>query len=513
MSARAASEGRGAEAWPSAPSTLRDLIDARREAGRRITLESAVSLLVPVCLELGDRHARGEKLWVYASCIAFDGEGGGRVTVTSAEPPVDMRDRSAIAPELIKTGTAGDARASVFAIGATLYEALTGCPVAPGMPRPRDLDPALPEALEGLLAKALIADPSWRPENLGALAAALHSLAPRVNVRTDVDERALDEVDGHAVDVRLSLLPPPAIRASLPPPSVRLPREQSRRPIPLVATDATEQLTALKARLESDLRARYVVNRDRMDHGPFSAVELLQQIASNHFRSEDILRDDVTGTVQAIGAWSEFAPFAQHARILRELAQETADVAKAERAEKKAGAAKFLVSSAVVLALVGGGTAIALRSVADRRSAAESSDDPSAMDLSGGGTLRGGAKKPTPTRGGRVLASATGEGSSGASYDEALNQGSDVSFDTARTPDLTDVQLKAPLASTSFLGSCGVPGSMKVTIKTAVRQGRAVGVSVATAPANGAVAACIDHHIRALSWPSSAHLDSFTTTF
>ena len=37
-----------------------------------------------------------------------------------------------------------------------------------------------------------------------------------------------------------------------------------------------------------------------MDHGPFSAVELLQQIASNGFVAEDILRDEISGQTKPI---------------------------------------------------------------------------------------------------------------------------------------------------------------------------------------------------------------------
>src|SRR5260221_7089877 len=104
-------------------------------------------------------------------------------------------------------------------------------------------------------------------------------------------------------------------------------------PIPAATTtaarrDPTRELSHLKARLESDPRPRYVVNKDRMDHGPFNAVELLQQIASNHFRPDDILRDELTGVAQKIKEWNEFAPFAEHANMHRQIAQEKKEVAK-----------------------------------------------------------------------------------------------------------------------------------------------------------------------------------------
>jgi hypothetical protein len=69
------------------------------------------------------------------------------------------------------------------------------------------------------------------------------------------------------------------------------------------------------------------------------------------------------------------------------------------------------------------------------------------------------------------------------------------------------------MANGAFVSACGAPNDMKVTVRTAVKGGRAVGVSVTTNPPNGAVASCIDRHVRSLSWPSSPKLDSFTTSY
>jgi hypothetical protein len=49
-------------------------------------------------------------------------------------------------------------------------------------------------------------------------------------------------------------------------------------------------------------------------------------------------------------------------------------------------------------------------------------------------------------------------------------------------------------------------------VRTAVKNGHAVGVSVSTSPPNPAVASCVDRHVRSLSWPPSPKLDSFTTS-
>ena len=69
------------------------------------------------------------------------------------------------------------------------------------------------------------------------------------------------------------------------------------------------------------------------------------------------------------------------------------------------------------------------------------------------------------------------------------------------------------MRNASFLGSCGAPDSMKVTVKVAIKMGHAVGVSVYTNPSNAGIAACVDRAVRNLSWPVNAKMDSTVTTY
>jgi hypothetical protein len=65
----------------------------------------------------------------------------------------------------------------------------------------------------------------------------------------------------------------------------------------------------------------------------------------------------------------------------------------------------------------------------------------------------------------------------------------------------------------SFLDACGVPSSTKVTVKVAIRNGHAVGVSVYLSPPNREIGWCVERHIRGIQWPSNAKMDSFVTTY
>jgi eukaryotic-like serine/threonine-protein kinase len=511
---------------PHPPSTLRTMLDARRASGTLLSLGEAAAVIVPLCLDVAKRHAAGEELLVHPSSVEPQSNGLARFLPASAGHPLvsdNPRDRACLPPELCKTLTPGGSRSSVFSIGAILYECVTGASVGPAMVRPRDVNPKLPEALEVLLAKALVGDPAHRPDDLGALASALHNLSPKHSIHPpDVDD-AKDFGEDFDVDIRLSMLPPPQSVPS--PESLRpapLPRESRPTPSgppsgPVLApprssaANLVERLASLKRRLESDTRPRYVVNKDRMDHGPFSAVELLQQIATNGFVAEDLLRDEISGQTRPIGEWEEFAPFSEQAALKREVIAEKKVVEQVAKAEKKAGFAKSTLGLLVVIGLAAAATAWFVKSRGSRNDEVQVETD-SLLDVALDGGIKG--QKRANKAGGR---GGPGGGGfpSGLSYEAALAsnvQQIDMNGHPSG-PDLTDQQLSGPLHNAAFLDSCGAPQSMHVTVRTAVKMGRAVGVTVSTSPPNGGVAACIDRAVRNIAWPVNAKMDSFTTNY
>lgn len=107
-----------------------------------------------------------------------------------------------------------------------------------------------------------------------------------------------------------------------------------------------------------------------------------------------------------------------------------------------------------------------------------------------------------------------GRGPAGPTYEAALASNTqEITIGKQGAADLTDAQLSGPMRSGAFAGECGAPDSMKVTVKVAIKTGRAVGVSVSTSPPDPDIAGCIDRYVRTFSWPSSSKMDSFTTAY
>lgn len=502
-------------------------------------MREVVAIIVPLCTDLTDRHAKGEKFVLTPSTISFEiGRPNRLIKTGEAFATKHPHDRVCVAPEYkaSKGEKGGDARSSVFSIGAIMYEMLTGSHIGPGMRRPRDLKPDLPEAIEGVLGKALIGDPSHRPGDLAALAQAIHHLAPTASqAPPPADEAALDGGADLEIDVRLSLMPPAASESGtkLPKPAA-MPRDLLPPPVAspdgsgLVdvaqgpeappAIDPTSQLADLKARLESDPRPRYVVIKDEMDHGPFTAIELLQQIASHTFEAHHFLIDTFSNDERQICDWEEFAPFAQQSKLNRQIKAEKKEIERVVIAESKATRSKAVVIGSAIAGICGLGVIVFFSVRQFRRTEVDYQGD-QAISIETDAGIKGQTKKGPgggPWTGG-------GTGPAGGGNYPVLRGGMscEQAMDTYVTelkmagnkPDMTAGAYGGVLNNGGYVISCGAPMSMTVNICAAIQNGRAVGVTVTTDPPNAGIASCIAGRVRGLGFPSHPALDVTRTVF
>lgn len=83
--------------------------------------------------------------------------------------------------------------------------------------------------------------------------------------------------------------------------------------------------------------------------------------------------------------------------------------------------------------------------------------------------------------------------------------------DPSQRPDAT--AYGAVLNNGRYLGACGTPSDMAVHVCAAVREGRAIAVTVRTTPGDKTIGTCVARAVEALSFPSSPGLDMARTVF
>ncbi len=495
--------------------TLRNLIDQRIESGQRFKLSEVVAIVVPICTELSALHAKGENVYVHPSAIGAGADGAPRlIKELATTKPTDGRDASTVAPEL--ANGAPTTRSSVFGVGAIVYEMLTlQTASGPNMKPPTQLVEGLPPIVDQILAKALVTDPAQRPDDLPAFAQAIHHFAPKsIAPPPAADEHAF-EVE---LDLRSSMLPPDSTSsavaaASIPKPApvrISVPDDpfaavvdvRASQPQPQRTSGAAEELSALKARLEADPAPRWIVVKDKMDHGPFAALELLQQIVSNSFKPKDLLIDTHTGTKVLIEEHPEFSRFAHHAHLKREEIAEQKAVVVAEQREKVAAAGKTTIGILAVAGVLTVAGLIFWRIQAKRAEDAKRRAAEEALSIAGEGSIAAAKKAAAAPK----VGGGGGGGFGGKSYEDALkNSVSDMEADTLSTKECA-----APIGG-DIAGSCGLNGS--ATAKVVVKNGRAQGVTVTTDPSQPGVNSCMAARIQGLSWRAVPGVTGCIRTF
>jgi eukaryotic-like serine/threonine-protein kinase len=164
---------------------LRDILN---NEGRKLPIDRAVALTISICDALDNLHKHGvvhrdlkpenimvlddDRIKIIDFGIALK-EDARRITQTSLTPALGTPDY--ISPEQVK-GQRGDQRSDIYALGAMLYEMLTGQPPFTGQnplvvlnervltdPQPaRGLNPEISPQLQEILARALERDPRHR---------------------------------------------------------------------------------------------------------------------------------------------------------------------------------------------------------------------------------------------------------------------------------------------------------------------------------------------------------------
>lgn len=219
-----------------------------------------------------------------------------------------------VAPEVQASGqptNAGD----VYAVGALMYEALTGSPLERGGARPSEVVQGVGPEVDQLLARACHRNPESRFSRVDVLG----------EVATDV-----------LVGRTGSTVPIEKVAAEAAP--------ESSLAMKIDATNATPGASgnlvvdrALQA-ASADTTEKWLVSKGRLDYGPFSLADVLEQIEKGEIVAGNIIMDKDSGARGDVGEHPLLGPLVDAARQRLDDQRRAQAEVKVQSAEKKRGA-------------------------------------------------------------------------------------------------------------------------------------------------------------------------------
>jgi hypothetical protein len=382
--------------------SLRAFIDGKRAEGRGVSLKGAANLVAHVsnALEYAKRISVHGALnpaiiWVNRSGrVKVSGLGIARGFPGLARhgAPEGVADTVYCAPELLAGGPIS-AAADVYALGVILYELLTG--KTPGSPyRPASsVASEVPAAIDGVIERAIARDPNARWPSTAAMKDALQAasgLAPAAPAR-NTGAAATQPQAAPAQPQRPVAQAPQAVAAPAVKPSPSglnfLPAAAPAQPAAPMIHPAMAAMPAAPAAAPGatagsgpaanggirrshlghpavaappwvpgpeDNIEKWLVQKDRLDFGPFSMVQLRAQIERGEFLPEHVLMDNDAGTRCRIKDYPGLGDLAKHAHRRLEQARRAQAEQKSEKSEKKKSLFTAAIVGIVLLAVAGG---------------------------------------------------------------------------------------------------------------------------------------------------------------
>ena len=483
---------------------LSDFIQEKHEAGEPISIRGVYNVIAHLCDALTYAHEKGPHgtlrpsvVWVtHGGWVKVRDFGVGRVLLDARGPSVFQdADHACLAPE-VKRGETPTPKSDVFGIGAILYELLTTRSPDADFVAPSQVRTDIPPEIDGILFQCLAPDPEDRFDSPDSVRKAL---APFVTQANSLPPPADD------ASVLNSVPPPPDLEVpifSMAPPAEEPPPPPPKR-----------GLMSLISQLSADSQQRWMVARDKMDHGPFNARELIERLNIGGFTGDDVTFNIHTGERKPLREWNEFREFILQREHQDTAAEERAARAQARRSEKLSSAMKWLIAASVigVVALAVGGFLMSRAS--DVREAAAAELD----DLFKLGKITTGEAGLLPDRPVRLRKRGSGgaapeRSSTGiASYDEAMSRAVEIGDVSQGGGEgrLTGNQVAGVMNRNlnRFYRSCvlpevksgGKPGNVKVDLAIA-GDGSVLGASVHGG--SGSFQGCMAQQIRTVRFPT-----------
>jgi len=281
---------------------------------------------------------------------------------------------AALAPEMMSNPEAADARADLYSVGVILFELLTGRTPADSFERPSVAAPGVPQAVDPVVEMCLKPSPDERytdaqslkdslqqalaadlagPNAQAAAAIALppggqprapKQPMPMVNTPTPPPRPAMSSAPKTPTPPPRPQPSQPPIASSAPPPQAT-PQPGPRRPsLEQAAVPKSFNVDAALSAVD-DSHERWLIQKDKLDFGPFSMKEVRSQIEQGKIRGEHVIIDTENGQRQHVR---------DHAQLRQLVLEAEARLGEQERLDKEAHErSKFRGRMVTIFALVG----------------------------------------------------------------------------------------------------------------------------------------------------------------
>ena len=319
--------------------TLREFIDGKRRDGRGVSFKGACNLITHIANGL--ERAAGfmphgglnpVSVWVNkAGRVKVADLGLARTIPLLARrgAPSGAPDTVYVAPEVL-AGAAPTSAADVFALGVLLYEVVTGrVPSSPFKPLSQAAADVPPGA-DAVLARAFARAPDARfasPMELRDALAAVQS--------------------GGAVAAAAPNGAPGARNAGV------QAAQAPEAPPPSSLGRSFNVVEAAGAAID-DAQERWLIQKDRLDFGPFSLAQVRAQIARGEIIGEHLIVDSDTGARKKVKDFPPLRDFTKTSERHREQNRRAAADQRQESVDKKKRIVTFLFVLVALAAAVGG---------------------------------------------------------------------------------------------------------------------------------------------------------------
>jgi len=527
---------------------LRDFV-AKRE-GKPLSARGVFNVVAHVCKALDKAHELGchgavrpSVVWVTKSGrVKLADMGIARALTQGGRwQRLPETEQAYLAPE-VKSGGEATAASDIFGIGALLYVLLTGRSPTDDFIAPSQSHPEATPEVDAILMKCLAADPQQRFTTPHEVSDALMPLVAGAPTAA-ADEFDVDvEVD---VDVAASVAPPApdnapppvAIPKAAPPPSVALPQPppppglptppQRATPDPLATAAPTPDADSgpaaaphradvdfgdIMASLTKNDAPRWMAVKDGMDHGPFTAKELVKLIVDGEVMAEHGVLNMDTNERKPLAEYPEFSEFVAQYKLRKAESDHQNALEHSNKVEKRSNVAKFAILSAGVAAIALGGAGYLMnRNAAEKRKSAEEVDL-AAMYESGQVKIKGtaGILKYKRRKGGGSSGGGASSSTGFTSYEGAMNVAMELGDATKGGGErqLTSREVAGVMdRRLNSIYACVGPelrrggGLRSVTIDMAIQgNGKVLGASIKGG--SGAFKKCVVGKVKRIKFPS-----------